>query len=179
MYSDLKTSSIGRLKHKWIRRKYQGKVTKSGKNFWFADDGAEPNHTNAMWLPGCCMTYRRARLIEIRFPEELQNGPTGGYSLGEDVIFSIRASKFGELHLNQKTRIFHEKADGIRDNRQIMAIALGRFLAYETREESRLVSVNAVFMRLLFEISSLAGKTLLTPSDRKENKHVWRFWKLL
>jgi len=163
MYSDLKSSSIGRLKHKWIRTKLQGKLTKSGKNFWFTDDGAEPTHTDAMWLPGCCMTYRRARLIDIRFPEELQNGPTGGYSLGEDVVFSIRASKFGELQLNQKARVFHEKAEGIRDNRKIMAIALGKFLAYETREVPRLVSIKAVSIRLLFEISSLCGKTLLQP----------------
>ena len=163
MYSELKNSFMGRLKLLWIRRSYQGKVSKSGKNFWFIDNGRIPGQTNAMWLPGCCMTYRRSRINGIRFPEELQNGPTGGYSLGEDVIFSIRASKFGELHLNPRTRIFHKKAEGIRDNRQIMANASGRFLAYETREESGHVSTAAAFARLLFELSSLLGRCLLKP----------------
>lgn len=171
MYSDLKSSFMGRLKHQWIRRNYQGKVSKSGKNFWFIDDGIEPKHTKAMWLPGCCMTYRRATLNGLRFPEELQNGPTGGYSLGEDVIFSIRASKFGELHLNRKARIFHKKAEGIRDNRQIMATGVGRFLAYETREESRIVSIMPTSVRLLFEISSLGGRSLLQPKRLADLKY--------
>lgn len=163
MYSDLRTSFMGRLKLLCIRKNYQGKVSKSGKNFWFIDDGRIPGQTTAMWLPGCCMTYRRSRVKGIRFPEELQNGPSGGYSLGEDVIFSIRAGKFGELHLNPRTRIFHKKAEGIRDNRQIMANALGRFLAYETREESGHVSITAASMRLLCELTSLVGRCLLKP----------------
>lgn len=171
MYSELNSSFIGRVKHEWIRRNYQGKITKSGKNYWFTDNGTKPKQTSVMWLPGCCMTYRRAIINEIRFSEELQNGPTGGYSLGEDVIFSIRASKFGELHLNRETKIIHKKADGIRDNRQIMAISLGRFLAYETREESRLVSVNVVTLRLLFEISIFFAKSMLRPKFFIELKY--------
>jgi len=163
MYSELRNSFFGRLKLSWIRKSYQGKVSKSGKNFWFIDDLRIPEQTNVMWLPGCCMTYRRSRVDGIRFPEELQNGPTGGYSLGEDVIFSIRASKFGELHLNPRTRIFHKKAEGIRDNREIMANALGRFLAYETREESGHVSTTAASARLLSELSSLVARSLLKP----------------
>ena len=163
LYSDLKKSIFGRMILKRIRRKFQGKMTKSGKNFWFIDGSHKLDSYEAMWLPGCCMTYRRLMLKQLKFAEELQNGPTGGYSLGEDIIFSMRAREYGELRLNGMTRIYHQKAQSIRDNNSIMAVALGNFLAYQVKDKSSRVQISYVTIRLSLELFTLLLKNIIKP----------------
>ena len=166
MYSELKKSFVGRIKLNRIGRRLQGKITKSGKNFWFIDGLRKPFADEVMWLPGCCMTYRRTMLNDLKFAEELQNGPTGGYSLGEDVIFSMRARKYGELRYNNMTRVYHQKAQGVRDNNSAMAAALGKFLAYQVKEENSKVRKSYVITRLLMEVSILLAKNVYRPLRR-------------
>jgi glycosyltransferase involved in cell wall biosynthesis len=166
MYSDLNDSFYGRLKHKRIKRRLQGKITKSGSNFWFIDHPNAHRTNLAMWLPGCFMTYRRSMLNGLKFAEELQNGPTGGYSLGEDVIFSTQSRKFGELRLNCSTRIYHQKAEGVRDNHIIMAVAVGKFLAYQTREQESDILRHHVLARLLTEQILLIAVNVIKPIKR-------------
>jgi GT2 family glycosyltransferase len=139
-----------KISHKKLM-KNSGKVTPSGNNFWFLDNQSDVLQT-AEWLPGCCMTYRTSKIKSIQFSTHLQNGPTGGYALGEDVDFSLRAAGLGSLMLDSKTIISHLQALSIRDDRLVMASGLGRWLAYASRNFPAQVSILRVSVRLLLQI---------------------------
>lgn len=54
------------------------------------------------WLSGCSMSYRREIAARVRFDETLP-----GYALMEDVDFSFRAAKFGQLVLEPAAKLAH------------------------------------------------------------------------
>ena len=101
------------LGSKWSynRRIKFGRLTRNGDNFWVPDIYSAAN-TSVDWLPGCSMSFRISSLKDMKFSEELMLGPTGGYSLGEDVDFSFRLSKL--ISLNSLS-IQHVQAESVRD----------------------------------------------------------------
>lgn len=117
---------------KWFykRRIKFGRLTRNGDNFWVPDIYSAAN-TSVDWLPGCSMSYRISSLKDMKFSEELMLGPTGGYSLGEDVDFSVRLSKLISLN---STSIQHVQAESVRDNNHVMSKARGRWKAYLVRK---------------------------------------------
>jgi hypothetical protein len=66
----------------------------------------------------------------MRFSEELMLGPTEGYSLGEDIDFSIQIPKLISLNT---ISVIHHQAESVRDVFHIMAKGRGRLIAYLSR----------------------------------------------
>jgi glycosyltransferase involved in cell wall biosynthesis len=122
LYPKTHSRSVFKIK---LRPRY-GKVTKTGKNYWVPDTyGQEP--TSVDWLPGCSMSYRFTSIKDMRFSEELMLGPTEGYSLGEDIDFSIQIPKLISLNT---ISVIHHQAESVRDVFHIMAKGRGRLIAY-------------------------------------------------
>ena len=62
------------------------------------------------WLIGCsCWNFRKIK--SLKFEEDFV-----GYSLGEDVIFSIQAKKFGKLLVNTDVKIAHFELPHVETN---------------------------------------------------------------
>lgn len=126
LYSDRQMSRgrVGATK----QPKY-GEVTRNGDNFWVPDVFSK-TLTNVEWLPGCSMTYKVSAIGKKKFSEELMSGPSGGYSLGEDVDFSLQ---FTNLVAINTISINHLQASSVRDNNLVMAQARGRWNAFLAR----------------------------------------------
>ncbi len=114
-----------------------GQVTRNGDNFWVPDVFSE-KLTRVEWLPGCSMTYKISAIGKKKFSEELMLGPTGGYSLGEDVDFSLQ---FGNLVALNTISINHLQASSVRDNSQVMSDARGRWNVFLARRHPAKVSL--------------------------------------
>jgi len=146
---------------KWYRKTRIdfGRLTRNGNNFWVPDIFSSAN-TSVDWLPGCSMSYRLSSLKNMKFSEELMLGPTGGYSLGEDVDFSIRLSNLISLN---SISIEHVQAESVRDNNNVMAKARGRWKAYLVRKYPRHVSgiwttLNLILSVIYFFLRSIFNK---------------------
>ena len=141
LYPETPSRSMFKIRH---RPRY-GKVTKTGKNYWVPDIyDQEP--TCVDWLPGCSMSYRFASIKALRFSEELMLGPTGGYSLGEDIDFSIQLPKLISLNTISVT---HHKAESVRDAFHIMAEGRGRLIAYLAKKYPHKVSRSRSLMTMV------------------------------
>jgi len=160
-YLDLLTTNLGRLKYYFIEKFFQGKITKSGLNYWIMHSEKSLMNRKVMWLPGCCMSYRTSSIINIKFPEELQYGPMGGYSLGEDIVFSNRILAMGDLYSNTKTIVEHKKAQSARNERELISEGIGRLLAFLCKEKPPTVLISRVVIRLFREICLQALKSIL------------------
>ena len=135
---------------KWFYKKRIkfGRLTRGGNNFWVPDTYSAVN-TFVDWLPGCSMSYRISSLTDMKFSEELMLGPSGGYSLGEDVDFSVRLSKLISLN---STSIQHVQAESVRDNNHVMSKARGRWKAYLVRKHPGKVSGITCTLSLIFSV---------------------------
>jgi hypothetical protein len=120
-----------------IKQPKYGQVTRNGDNFWVPDVFSE-SLTNVEWLPGCSMTYKVSAIGEKKFSEELMLGPTGGYSLGEDVDFSLQ---FTHLVAINTISINHLQASSVRDNNKVMSQARGRWNVFLARRHPAQVSL--------------------------------------
>src|SRR5262249_39652989 len=73
--------------------------------------GALPPETPPLegdWLPGCGMMWKTATVLNVGFNEDFE-----GYSLGEDLDFSLRAGREGRLFIAPAARLKHlHAADG-------------------------------------------------------------------
>jgi GT2 family glycosyltransferase len=114
-----------------------GRVTKNGDNYWVPDTYTKST-TNVDWLPGCSMAYRISAIGGKKFSEELMLGPTGGYSLGEDVDFSIQ---FKHLIALNVISIDHLQAASVRDDSSLMSEARGRWNVFLARKHPDNVSL--------------------------------------
>jgi len=151
------------------RTRREGRLTKAGVNNWFTDSEATLNKS-ADWLPGCAMAYRVSAISDLIFSTALQNGPAGGYSLGEDVDFSLRASRRGKLICLTSVKIDHFKAPGVRDQERVMNMARGRWLAYLTRNFPEQVSSSGVILRLLVIFFYQLARSLASSQDIRKTK---------
>lgn len=85
-----------------IDSRQPGKVLRSGHNV-MAFDPQQP--IDVQWLSGCSMSYRRSLLESIKFDESM-----GGYCLGEDLDFALRARPYGRLVVTPAARLEHLRA---------------------------------------------------------------------
>jgi GT2 family glycosyltransferase len=127
-----------------------GRLTSWAKNNWFPDIEIESQICD--WLPGCCMSYRRDSVKGIFFNSNLQNGPTGGYALGEDADFSMRANSRGILLFNATSAIFHRQAPSVRDDFAKMEVARGYWNSYLVRNFPERFSLTRVLFYNLFRV---------------------------
>ena len=128
--------------------KNYGKVTRYCRNYWVPDN-SDCKTLKVMWLPGCCMTYRRSAIHNVYFNPQLTLGPSQGYALGEDVEFSLRIKNLVAI---KSITIAHNQASSIRDSGVIMAKARGRWHGYLINNFPSVTSKNATFC---FEFSNL------------------------
>ena len=110
------------------RSRTYGKITRSGHNIWLPDRNF--GNVPVDWLPGCCMIYKRLVFSELRFNEKLENGPTGGYALGEDVDFSYACSRSFKIEATDSISIIHHFEKSTRDNQKAMVVADALFKAH-------------------------------------------------
>ena len=142
-----------------------GKVTRWGTNHWFPDVASNPKFCD--WLPGCCMSYQRDKIGSLEFNEYLQDGPTRGYALGEDVDFSLRAALKGKLLFNSNDVIEHHQAPSVRDNKAVMELARGFWvgflhLTYPDRFSKNWIIAFNLFKSLIFCIKFKPSKKNIT-----------------
>jgi glycosyltransferase involved in cell wall biosynthesis len=105
-----------------------GKVTRSGENIWVPDENF--GEIPVEWLPGCCMVFKAEVFGELRFNEKLEDGPTGGYALGEDVDFTYACSRKFAMSATDSISITHHFEESARDDAIAMSIASGMFKAH-------------------------------------------------
>ncbi len=132
-----------------------GRLTISGKNFWFPDlENLQPY--SADWIPGCCMIFRSNILQEFKFNSNLEKGPGKNYALGEDVDFTWRVSRKYKLAVMPNVRVIHHLERSKRDNKLLMqkanSVWIGylSFLAYE-----RVKPFKALFSLVMPEIHKI------------------------
>ena len=143
------TLTESRIK-KMMRTMFQGdgKLSKSGRAKWLSRSGK--NH-QVDWLPGCCMVYRIDTIQRFRFETKLENGPLGGYALGEDLDFSHRVSKHTKLFGLGEISIFHKLAPNDRTNWIKMDDGIGRLRAFLLVRFPEDVRISRVLVSLLLE----------------------------
>jgi GT2 family glycosyltransferase len=126
--------------------KNAGRVTKSGRSYWFV----KSNQVQwADWLPGCAMTFRREAIGNLRFNPQLENGPAGGYALGEDVDFGIRFSRTNKIGFDPQNEIIHELSIQNRSSAYKMELAIGAWHAYLVKNYSDQVKFSKSFAWIL------------------------------
>jgi GT2 family glycosyltransferase len=108
-FSSKKLATIFRLIF-LLDSKKQGIVLKSGVNVPVKFEGNTNKITKSQWLIGCAL-WDFQKIKEVRFDTRLF-----GQSLGEDVIFSLKASKSGSLLVNAEVYLEHTESMKERPN---------------------------------------------------------------
>jgi len=108
-FSSKKLATIFRLIF-LLDSKKQGIVLKSGVNVPVKFEGNTNKITRSQWLIGCAL-WDFQKIKEVRFDTRLF-----GQSLGEDVIFSLKASKSGSLLVNAEVYLEHTESMKERPN---------------------------------------------------------------
>jgi GT2 family glycosyltransferase len=79
-----------------------GRYSRSGMSTPWGALPAETAPLEGDWLPGCGMMWKTATVAELGFNDAFE-----GYSLGEDVDFSLRARQKGKLIMAPRARLQH------------------------------------------------------------------------
>lgn len=127
-------------------RRGAGTISGFGKFSWieFAESNKEVE-----WLPGCVMSYRRCTLEFLEFNQDLENGITGGYALGEDADFSMRVAKTGKLVGLASEAVLHKLSPISRASLEQMELARGAWFAYLTRNFPSKFKKRKIFLVLV------------------------------
>jgi glycosyltransferase involved in cell wall biosynthesis len=88
--------------------KKSGVILRSGINI--PVKGKSPQPVKSQWLIGCSI-WNYDKIKSLRFEKDFF-----GQSLGEDVIFSLKASEFGSLLVDTSVEICHLETDIMRPN---------------------------------------------------------------
>jgi len=88
----------------------EGIILNSGVNIPVTNCVNQNYIVQAKWLIGCAM-WDFQRIKDLRFDSRLF-----GQSLGEDVLFSLKASRLGSLFVNLNTHLEHTESDAGRPN---------------------------------------------------------------
>jgi GT2 family glycosyltransferase len=107
------TSNLGVLSEKFSRffllnSKKNGIILRSGVNIPVKAKSPLPIKTQ--WLIGCSL-WNYNEIKSVRFEKDFY-----GQSLGEDVIFSLKASEYGTLYVNTSIEICHFETNIMRPN---------------------------------------------------------------
>jgi hypothetical protein len=87
----------------WLDSLVDGKLLKSGVNIPVRHYSGSLRKVD--WLIGCSV-WDYKKVVDIRFESDFQ-----GASLSEDVIFSVRASEFGDLFVDPSTHLLHTESE--------------------------------------------------------------------
>lgn len=146
-----------------------GKLSKSGRARWIRKSR---KHYDVEWLPGCCMAYRINAIVNNKFETGLENGPLGGYALGEDLDFSHQISKRAKLMGLGEISIEHKLAPNDRTNWIKMDEGIGRLRAFLLNKFPDDVRFLRVFLSLLLEGSIDFIRIKITREKRVDSNYV-------
>jgi GT2 family glycosyltransferase len=122
-----------------------GFLTPSMANSWTFEDLSEFVPCN--WISGAAMFYKYEIIKDQRFNENLEQGPLGGYGLGEDLDFSFRLSKFGSLAIVPGISIVHSYEPNSSSNLQALFLARGSLCAYFKYSHPDYFKTSKIFSR--------------------------------
>jgi GT2 family glycosyltransferase len=127
----------------------EGKFTEYGENHWINQCNLRQNWITTDWLPGGASIYKWEKIQKLRFSPELENSKLGGYALGDDVDFSLRASNNGEIGCLTTIQVIHSSP--LSANRDYLRIvqARARWKAFLLRKFPDKISLSKI---LLFEL---------------------------
>ena len=94
----------------YLDSKYEGTITRGGINIPFKNLSVNSDLRESEWLIGCSV-WRAAKIRQLRFNDKFL-----GQSLFEDVIFSLKAAKFGKLYVDCGLYITHYESNINRPN---------------------------------------------------------------
>lgn len=143
-----------------------GKVTRSAENIWVPDETFGEMYVE--WLPGCCMIFKTEVFRNLRFNENLEDGPTGGYALGEDLDFTYACSRDYVMSATDSITVTHHFESSSRDNERAMSIANGMFKAYlknkfpQNFSDFRIIARQGMKFAWIYREQSLVKVLLLT-----------------
>ena len=145
-----------------------GKISKWGSSYWFPlNYRSKKRIMESMWLPGCCMSYRAKAIKGLNFNSSLQNGPTGGYSLGEDVDFSMKVLKVGKLVCDLETVIQHNLSPVNRNKVEAIESGIGMWQGYLIRTTPRVT----LFAVLSFDALSVMKNLVRISRSTDHNRN--------
>jgi GT2 family glycosyltransferase len=154
-----------------------GKLLRSGINIPFYDN---TKIYEVDWLPGCCMSFRLDLIKNLKFDETRP-----GVGWGEDVDFSLKASKYGKLVISPFPSVRHLQSKLNRDSTEIRNLReiesrLKLALSFPSQ-----VSISAVTLHRLYSVINQELEGMATQLRSIRNlilslgKAVLRFPKLL
>jgi len=132
-----------------------GKVSISMRNYWGSVNDNSPRKVD--WLPGLAMFYKRSSIDGYYFNEKLESFTLGGYSLGEDLIFTLKLTEDGRtLFAIPELKLTHARLPNVANQRQDISYANG-----ELRKELLRIFPNR-FNPMLYLISVILDHILLS-----------------
>ncbi len=94
----------------FLDSKHEGTITPGGINIPFKTISTNSDLRKSEWLIGCSV-WRYNKINDIKFNDKFL-----GQSLFEDVIFSLRAAKFGKLYVDCSLKLTHFESNLSRPN---------------------------------------------------------------
>jgi len=137
---NLKKSKIGHRE----RLFKEGVVNTAGENFWINQSCIQRKWVATEWLPGGATIYNWEKIKKLRFSPELENPTLGGYALGDDVDFSLRASKFGEIGCLTTFQVIHSSPVSAQRDFLRIVQARGRWKAFLLRKFPKKISLTKI-----------------------------------
>ena len=158
---------------KSILRNQQGVITKAGENVWVSANylGKEA-WIPTSWLPGGAAMYRYQKISDLRFSQNLENPILGGYALGDDVDFAIRASHRGQIGCLRSIQVIHSPTQDSRRQPLKIARAEGKWKAHlvdKFPEKTNLASV--IFIQFI----KTAWRFFRRDRSREPFLELWNF----
>jgi GT2 family glycosyltransferase len=112
----------------------QGKISSAGENYWVNQNNLRKTWVTTEWLPGGAVIYNLGMIKELRFSPQLENSMLGGYALGDDVDFSLRANSIGKIGCLTTIQVVHSSSLSSHRDFLKIAEARGRWKAYLLRQ---------------------------------------------
>lgn len=113
-----------------VPRLKEGVVNSAGENSWINQANIQRKWLTTEWLPGGAAIYNWQKIKKLRFSPELENPTLGGYALGDDVDFSLRASEFGEIGCLTTFQVIHSSPESAQRDFFKIVQARGRWKAF-------------------------------------------------
>jgi hypothetical protein len=124
----------------------QGQLSPAGENYWINQRNLQRAWMPTDWLPGGACIYKWEKIEKLRFSPTLENHKLGGYALGDDVDFSVRASNFGQIGCLTTIQIIHSSPKNAERDFLTIVEGRGRWKAFLLREFPDRISLIKIIM---------------------------------
>jgi GT2 family glycosyltransferase len=124
----------------------QGQLNSAGENYWIDQCNLQRVWMPTDWLPGGACIYKWEKIEKLRFSPSLENHKLGGYALGDDVDFSVRASNFGQIGCLTTIQVIHSSPKNAERNFLTIVEGRGRWKAFLLRQFPDRISFTKIIM---------------------------------